>query len=78
MSRTLWLVAFVLVVVGAVNWGLVGLAQFDLVATLFGGSASVVSRAVYSLVGIAGVLLLGLQAARMSSAADGGASSAMR
>ncbi len=63
MSRTLWLVAFVLVVVGAVNWGLVGLAQFDLVATLFGGSASVVSRVVYSLVGIAGLLLVALQAA---------------
>ncbi|MBV9124725.1 MAG: DUF378 domain-containing protein [Planctomycetes bacterium] len=65
MSRTLWLVAFVLVVVGAVNWGLVGLAQFDLVATLFGGSASIISRVVYSLVGIAGLLLVALQAASM-------------
>jgi uncharacterized protein len=63
MSRTLWLVAFVLVVVGAVNWGLVGLAQFDLVATLFGGSASIISRVVYSLVGIAGLLLVVMQAA---------------
>jgi uncharacterized protein len=62
MSRPLWLVAFVLVVVGALNWGLVGLAQFDLVAALFGGSAAVVSRIVYSLVGIAGVLLVVLQA----------------
>ena len=43
---------------GAVNWGLVGLAQFDLVATLFGGSASVISRVVYSLVGIAGLLVV--------------------
>lgn len=65
MSRALWLVAFVLVVVGAVNWGLVGLAQFDLVAALFGGSASVISRVVYSLVGIAGLLLVALQAASM-------------
>ncbi len=65
MSRTLWLVAFVLVVVGAVNWGLVGLAQFDLVATLFGGSASVVSRVVYALVGIAGLLLVALQVGSM-------------
>jgi uncharacterized membrane protein YuzA (DUF378 family) len=61
MSRRLWMVAFVLVVVGAVNWGLVGLAQFDLVATLFGGSASLLSRVVYSLVGIAGLLLIVLQ-----------------
>jgi uncharacterized membrane protein YuzA (DUF378 family) len=51
------------VVVGAVNWGLVGLAQFDLVAALFGGSDSVVSRVVYSLVGIAGLVLVALQAA---------------
>ena len=65
MSRTLWLVAFVLVVVGAVNWGLVGLAQFDLVAALFGGSASVISRVMYSLVGLAGLLLVALQAASM-------------
>ena len=62
MSRTLWLVAFVLVVVGAVNWGLVGLLQFDLVATLFGGASSIISRIVYSLVGIAGLLLVVTQA----------------
>ena len=62
MSKGLWLVAFVLVVVGAVNWGLVGLAQFDLVAALFGGSASAVSRIVYSLVGAAGLILVAMQA----------------
>lgn len=63
MSKPVWLTAFVLVIVGALNWGLVGLAQFDLVAALFGGSAAVVSRIVYSLVGIAGVLLVVLQTA---------------
>ena len=46
--------AAILVVVGAANWGLVGLLQFDLVATLF-GDASMLSRIVYSLVGIAGL-----------------------
>jgi len=46
--------AAVLVVVGALNWGLVGLFQFDLVATLF-GDASALSRIVYSLVGLAGL-----------------------
>ena len=61
MLKTLWLVAFVLVVVGAVNWGLVGLAQLDLVAALFGGVSAVGSRLVYALVGIAGVLLAVLQ-----------------
>ena len=78
MSKTLWLVAFVLVVVGAVNWGLVGLAQFDLVAALFGGSASVLSRVVYSLVGFAGLLLLVLQASGASKATEVRTSSAMR
>lgn len=46
-------IAAVLVVVGALNWGLVGLFQFDLVAALF-GTASAVSRLVYLLVGVAG------------------------
>ncbi|MCS7045519.1 MAG: DUF378 domain-containing protein [Gemmataceae bacterium] len=78
MSKTLWLVAFVLVVVGAVNWGLVGLAQFDLVATLFGGSASIVSRAVYSLVGVAGLLLVGLQAASTAQPAENRSTVAVR
>lgn len=78
MSRTLWLVAFVLVVVGAVNWGLVGLAQFDLVATLFGGSASIISRVVYSLVGIAGLLLVVMQAAPATTPAALRTSPAMR
>jgi uncharacterized membrane protein YuzA (DUF378 family) len=61
MARTIEWVALVLVVVGAVNWGLVGLAQFDLVAALFGGQAAPLSRVVYSLVGLAGVALLALR-----------------
>ncbi|HZF97486.1 MAG TPA: DUF378 domain-containing protein [Pseudoxanthomonas sp.] len=51
-----WL-AFILVVVGAINWGLVGFFAFDLVAALF-GEMTAVSRIVYGLVGIAGVYLL--------------------
>ena len=47
-------IALVLVIIGAVNWGLIGLFNFDLVATLF-GSMSVISRIVYTLVGIAGL-----------------------
>jgi uncharacterized membrane protein YuzA (DUF378 family) len=59
--KGLGLIALLLVVVGAINWGLVGLAQFDLVATLFGGQSAVISRVVYSLVGLAGITLLALQ-----------------
>jgi uncharacterized protein len=53
--------ALILVVVGAVNWGLVGIAQFDLVAALFGGAAAPLARIVYTLVGAAGVTLLALR-----------------
>ncbi len=49
------ILALILAIVGALNWGLVGLFQFDLVAAIFGGSASVVSRIVYVLVGLAGI-----------------------
>lgn len=44
-----------LVIVGALNWLLVGLFQFDLVAAIFGGQQSLLSRIVYSLVGISGL-----------------------
>ncbi len=55
--RGISMVALLLVIVGAVNWGLVGLAQFDLVAFLFGGPSAALSRVVYSLVGLSGVTL---------------------
>lgn len=47
--------SLLLVIVGAVNWGLVGLFQFDLIAFLFGGQASLISRVLYTIVGAAGV-----------------------
>ncbi|MBR3325395.1 MAG: DUF378 domain-containing protein [Clostridia bacterium] len=52
--KTLDIIALVLVIVGAANWGLIGIFNFDLVATLF-GAMSLVSRIVYILVGIAGL-----------------------
>ena len=48
-------IALILSIIGCVNWGLIGLFQFDLVAWLFGGQGSVVSRVIYTLVGLAGV-----------------------
>ena len=47
--------ALILIVVGALNWGLVGIFQFDLVAAIFGGMSGVVSRIIYTLVGLAGI-----------------------
>jgi uncharacterized membrane protein YuzA (DUF378 family) len=52
--KSIDVIAAVLVVVGALNWGLVGFFGFDLVATLF-GDASILSRMVYGLVGLAGL-----------------------
>lgn len=48
-------VALILSIIGSINWGLVGLFRFDLVAWLFGGQGSVVSRIIYGLVGLAGL-----------------------
>ena len=50
--------ALILVIIGAINWGLIGLFSFDLVASLFGGQTSMLSRIIYSLVGLAGVYSL--------------------
>jgi len=47
--------ALVIVIIGAINWGLIGLFGFDLVASLLGGQTSMLSRIVYSLVGLAGL-----------------------
>ena len=47
-------IALVLIIIGAINWGLIGLFGFDLVAAIF-GEMSVLSRIVYSLVGISGL-----------------------
>ena len=55
------LVAYILVIVGALNWGLWGIAQFDLVATIFGGNTTMLARVVYSLVGISAVVLVALK-----------------
>lgn len=54
-----WLdiISLTLVIIGALNWGLIGLFNFDLVAALF-GKMSMLSRIVYSLVGIAGLYAL--------------------
>ena len=47
-------IALILIIIGAINWGLIGFFGFDLVATIF-GEMSVISRIVYGLVGISGL-----------------------
>ena len=48
-------VALILSIIGCLNWGLIGIFQFDLVAWLFGGAGSLFSRLVYTIVGLAGL-----------------------
>jgi uncharacterized membrane protein YuzA (DUF378 family) len=52
--------ALILVILGALNWGLVGLFGIDVVAWMFGGPAVIISRIIYTLVAIAGVWCVSL------------------
>ncbi len=52
--KTLDVIALILVVIGAINWGLIGFFRFDLVAMIF-GTMSGFSRVIYALVGLAGL-----------------------
>ena len=53
-------IALVLTIIGALNWGSIGLFQFDLVAWICGGSSSLLSRVIYTVVGLAGVWCISL------------------
>lgn len=48
-------VILALVIIGAINWGCIGLFGLDLVGTLFGGTTSMLSRIIFTVVGIAGI-----------------------
>ena len=54
------LTALILVIIGAVNWGLIGFFQFDLVAWICGGQAATLSRIIYALVSLAGLWCISL------------------
>jgi len=53
--KTIDVMAASLLVIGGLNWGLVGLFQYDLVASIFGGQSSAIARLVYALVGLCAV-----------------------
>ncbi len=57
--ETLQKVLLVITIIGAVNWGLIGLLDFDLVAMIF-GSGTLFSRIIYTLVGICGIVNIGI------------------
>jgi uncharacterized membrane protein YuzA (DUF378 family) len=53
-------IALILVIIGALNWGSIGIFQFDFVAWAFGGQNSAVSRIIFTLVAIAGIWCISL------------------
>ena len=64
-------IALILSIIGSINWGLVGIFQFDLVAWIFGGQDAVVSRIIYALVGLAGLWCISLLFRRGRQQIDG-------
>ena len=57
--QTLQKVALIFTIIGAINWGLIGIFDFNLVSAIF-GDATVLSRLIYTIVGIAGLINIGL------------------
>ncbi len=53
-------IALVLTIIGALNWGSIGLFQFDLVAWICGGASTLLARVIYTLVGLAGIWCISL------------------
>ena len=49
------IIALILVIIGAINWGSIGIFNLDLVGTLFGGQLSLISRIIFTIVGLAGL-----------------------
>ena len=62
--------ALTLTIIGAINWGLISLFKFDLVAWIFGGQTAVLSRLVYGLVFIAGLWCISLLFRNLRSRAE--------
>ncbi|WP_301109897.1 DUF378 domain-containing protein [Sporosarcina sp.] len=53
-------VALALVIIGALNWGLIGFFSFDLVATIFGGQNTLLAKIIYAIVGLSGLATIAL------------------
>ncbi|MEW6623372.1 MAG: DUF378 domain-containing protein [Bacillota bacterium] len=53
-------IALILVIIGALNWLLVGILNFDIVAAIFGGQGAIVSRIIYTIIGVAGIWAISL------------------
>ena len=63
-------ICLILVIIGSLNWGLVGLFEFDLVAWIFGSSTALLSRIVYTVIALAGIWCISLLFRRSTEAGD--------
>ena len=63
--------ALILSIIGSINWGLVGIFQFDLVAWIFGGQDAVLSRIIYSIIALAGLWCISLLFRKNRPCVDG-------
>ncbi len=53
-------IALILCIVGAINWGSIGLFQFDIVGWIFGGQSAIISRIIFTVVALAGIWCISL------------------
>ncbi len=53
-------IAVILVIIGAINWGAIGLFQFDIVGSIFGGQSAIISRIIFTVVALAGIWCISL------------------
>ena len=60
-------IALALVIIGAINWGLIGFFRYDLVSSIFGGETAFLSRVIFGLVGLSGLVCIGLLFAPLDS-----------
>lgn len=59
-ESTLEKISLSIIIIGAINWLFVGIFQYDLVASIFGGASSFLSRAIYSIVGLCGLFAISI------------------
>ena len=63
--------ALILTIIGGINWGLIGIFQFDLVAWIFGGQGSIISRIIYTIVALAAIWCISLLFREHDTVAEG-------
>jgi len=71
-------ISLILVIVGALNWGSIGLFQFDLVAWIFGGQGAILSRIIYTIIALAGIWCISLLFRESEAAITAGDSDEIR